>query len=86
MTEETAPISEETQLENITKMCDGYSEVSDEGYKDTFFYVEKDGKTLYPFIYFVTNRIEEIIEKCIILIKKNEYIKLQEDKKVTYSH
>jgi hypothetical protein len=37
MTEETAPISEETQLENITKMCDGYSEVSDEGYKDTFF-------------------------------------------------
>lgn len=64
------------QTENITNNCDGYTQVSEEdceSYKKIYFYVEKENKILFPFIYKNLNN-SIMLQKCIIMLKKNEFI------------
>lgn len=66
------------QLENITNHCDGYTQVSPEdveNYKQLYFYKEKEGEILFPFVY-KQIRSGILPEKCIIMIKKNELIQV----------
>jgi len=69
------------QIENLTDNCDGYTQVSPddlEQFKNIYFYKEKDGEILFPFIYKSLN--EGILpSKCIIMIKKNEIIKKENE-------
>lgn len=71
----------ESQLENITSLCDGYQENLDDSHKDIFFNIEKDGKTVYPFIYFSTRNIHGFKERCIFLVPKNQTIGIVDGKK-----
>ena len=78
----------ESQLTNITANCDGYTEVSPEkieDYKSVYFYVNKEDKTLFPFIYHELYKIHGLSERVIINLKKNEFIKIEEGKKITFS-
>jgi hypothetical protein len=78
----------ESQLTNITSLCDGYAEVSPEkveDYKSVYFYVNKEEKTLFPFIYHELYKIHGLSERVIINIKRNEFIKIKEGKKITFS-
>ena len=73
------------QLTNITSLCDGYTEASDDSYKSTFFYVERDGKVQYPFIYHTVLKIEGYIERCIIMVHKDQYLKEENGVKKAFS-
>ena len=78
----------ETQFVNITSLCDGYAQVPDENiedYKSVYFYVNRDEKILFPFIYNETYSVNGFVEKVIINIKKNELIEIKEGKKITSS-
>lgn len=75
------------QLENITNHCDGYTQVSPEdveNYKQLYFYKEKEGELLFPFVYKkLFNGI--MPQNCIIMIKKNELIQVSEENKTIIS-
>jgi hypothetical protein len=78
----------ESQFINITTNCDGYAEVpleKVEDYKSVYFYVDKEDKTLFPFIYHELYRIHGLSERVIINIKKNQFIRIKEGKKITSS-
>jgi len=78
----------ESQFINITSNCDGYAEVpleKVEDYKSVYFSVDKEDKTLFPFIYHELYRIHGLSERVIINIKKNEFIRIKEGKKITSS-
>jgi len=78
----------ESQFVNITSNCDGYAEVpleKVEDYKSVYFYVNKEEKTLFPFIYHELYKIHGLSERVIINIKRNEFIKIKEGKKITFS-
>lgn len=75
------------QLENITSNCDGYTQLSPEdveNYKKIYFYKEKEGEILFPFIY--KKLFDGIMpQSCIIMIKKNEIIKEENEIKTVIS-
>lgn len=78
----------ESQNTNITTLCDGYAEVpleKVEDYKSVYFYVDKEDKTLFPFIYHELYKIYGLSERVIINIKKNQFIRIKEGKKITSS-
>ena len=78
----------ESQLTNITANCDGYTEVSPEkveDYKSVYFYVNKEDRILFPFIYHELYKIHGLSERVIINLKKKEFIKIEEEKKITFS-
>ena len=78
----------ESQFINITTLCDGYTEVEEsrlDDYKQTYFYVVRDEKILFPFIYLKSYILEGYPEKTIINIRKNQYIEIKEGKKITSS-
>lgn len=75
-----------TQLENITNNCDGYSQIDPEkldSFKQDYFYIKKEEEYLFPFIYKHLNK-GILPYKCIILIKKNELIQVQDSEKTLY--
>lgn len=75
--------TKEPQKINIDTNKDGMCSVPDafiEDYKKVYYYIEDNGKILFPFIY-LTSIGEPLNQKCTILIKKNELIKVEDDKK-----
>jgi len=79
-TKNTETLSE-SHLANILSLCDGYQEGLDDSHKDTFNNIEKDGKTVYPFIYFITRDIHGFKESCVFLIPKNQTISVVNGRK-----
>lgn len=81
-------MTNESQFINITTLCDGYAEVhpeKTESFKEVYFYVVRDEKILFPFIYKEGYIVEGYPERTIINIRKNEYIIEKEGKKLTSS-
>ena len=81
-------MNEESQFINITTLCDGYGEMDPEkleSFKEVYFYVVRNDKILFPFIYKESYIIEGYPERTIINIRKNERIVEKEGKKITSS-
>ena len=64
--------NKQDQKAQILEHCDGYAEVSDQSYQDTYFHIEKDEKILFPFFYHTVLKIEGFVQRCIINIRKDE--------------
>jgi hypothetical protein len=81
-------MNNESQFINITTLCDGYGEMDPEkieSFKEHYFYIIKDDRILFPFIFKETYITEGYPEKTIINIRKNEYILEKDGKKTLYS-
>lgn len=75
--------NKQDQQAQILEHCDGYAEVSDTGYQDIYFYIEKDGKILFPFFYHTVLKIEGFAQRCLINIRKDETLVVENGIKKT---
>lgn len=75
------------QLQNITDNLDGYTMVEperQEEFQKIYFWKQDEQNILFPFIYKKLNK-DVFLQKCILMIKKNEIIEIKDEEKVLVS-